>query len=121
MLDLETLSTDSNAVILTIGAVKFDRMNRVQDLRMCNTFYRRIELSSCEEIGLHTSKDTQSWWDSQSKAAKHEVFINKDRVGIHQALCEFVEWFGGSSYIWAHGDDFDCVVLNLCSHLLGKE
>uniref|UniRef100_A0A6C0LWW7 3'-5' exoribonuclease Rv2179c-like domain-containing protein n=1 Tax=viral metagenome TaxID=1070528 RepID=A0A6C0LWW7_9ZZZZ len=112
MLDLETLSTDSNSVILTIGAVRFNREYKVPELSKCDTFYRRIKLGSCEEVGLQTSKDTQEWWDSQSKSARHEVFINKDRVGIHQALCEFVEWFGRSSYIWAHGDDFDCVVLN---------
>ena len=112
MLDIETLSTTPNAVILTIGAVKFSRLSKTDRIHRCNTFYRRVTADSCKEVGLHTSKETREWWATQSSAAKYEALENKDRVSLQKALSEFSEWFRGSKYVWAHGDDFDCVILN---------
>ncbi len=44
MIDIETLSTQSNALILTIGAVKFNRDKNISSLENCDTFYKRINI-----------------------------------------------------------------------------
>ena len=37
----------------------------------------------------------------------------KDRQDIKFVLKEFSEWVGNiNNYIWGHGDDFDCVILD---------
>lgn len=111
MLDLETMSTDSFASILTLGAIKFKRGDPIIPLGNCDSFYRRITFESCQNAGLVSSKDTMDWWNNQSDEARYEAFGNPDRIPLKQALEEFTTWFKGSKKIWAHGDDFDCVIL----------
>ena len=110
MIDLETLSTSPNAVILTIGALKFKRHTRFRSSTL-PSFYRRIEIQSCIDLGLDISSDTEKWWSMQNNKARHEAFEHKDRIPLVQALEELSEWFRGSKYIWSHGATFDCVIL----------
>jgi len=112
MVDIETLSVLPNATILTIGAVKFDRSEVIPELNKCNTFYRRIIHESCASVGLVSSPDTVEWWDKQDVNVKYEAFDNPDRVVLRTALDDFKKWFRGSTKIWGHGDDFDCVILS---------
>ena len=46
MIDLETLSINPSAVILTIGAVKFNRRGNINSLNNKNSFYRRIVIKA---------------------------------------------------------------------------
>lgn len=116
MIDLETLSTSPNAVILTLGAVKFNRTpvnsnSGAPTLDSLNSFYRRIEIESCIAKGLVVSPDTEEWWRSQNSEARHEAMEHKDRIPLVQALKEFSTWFLGSKNVWSHGATFDCVIL----------
>lgn len=111
MIDLETLSVLPNAAILTIGAVKFTRAGPTQLLKETTSFYRRINLQSCIDVGLTVSEDTQKWWDRQSEAVRFEALECKERIGLVQCLNEFSLWFRTAKKIWSHGDDFDCVIL----------
>ena len=52
MIDIETLSTRPNAVILTIGAIKFDRKGPLKKLEEMDQFYVRISKESCELSGM---------------------------------------------------------------------
>ena len=111
MLDLETLSTAPNAVILTIGAVKFSRRGSSTSLDDTDHFYRRIDTRSCVDAGMHICLNTQSWWEQQDGQARHEAFGHEDRIPLVQALKEFNEWFRGTRHLWSHGSSFDCVIL----------
>lgn len=110
MIDLETLSTRSDAVILTIGAVKFDRKEGLDKKLNKDTFYRRVTIGSCRLLKMHISHETYEWWNKQNKEVKEEAF-EKDRVSIQEALQEFVKWFGDCQYVWSHGSGFDIVIL----------
>ena len=111
MIDLETLNTSPDAVVLTLGAVKFKRSGPAQTLKDMDHFYTRIELQSCLDAGLSISQETKAWWDQQSAEARHEALIHKDRIPLKEALLKFRDWFGDSRYIWSHGATFDCVIL----------
>tara|TARA_B100001059_G_scaffold5659_2_gene4768 strand:+ start:10358 stop:10894 length:537 start_codon:yes stop_codon:yes gene_type:complete len=111
MIDLETMSTEPNAVVLTIGAVKFNRRGPKKSLDKLDQFYRRIKIKSCLEAGLHISSETKEWWEMQGDEARYEAFTHKDRVLLVQALKEFSVWFRGARCIWSHGATFDCVIL----------
>ena len=110
MLDLETLSTAPNAVILTIGAVRFSRQDSSPSLDSTDNFYRRIDTRSCVDVGMHICLETQSWWEKQDVQARNEAFVHED-LPLVQALKEFSEWFGGTLHLWSHGSSFDCVIL----------
>ena len=70
MIDLETLATSPDAAILTIGAVRFDPFGRELTDPEMDSFYVRVDLDSCDEIGLVTNDDTIAWWANQSDEAK---------------------------------------------------
>lgn len=105
MIDLETLSTEPNAAILSLGAVTFDIDTRT----LGPTFYRTIE-----DKNGHVSTDTVLWWLSQSKEAR-SVFSEK-RIPLGQALVEFDDWLA-TQYnptevkLWGNGSDFDNIIL----------
>ena len=111
MLDLETLSTRPNAAIVVIGAIKFNRSGPTPSYSTCNSFYRRIEITSCIENKLRIDDDTVKWWKEQDKNIQYETLYHPERIGIKQALIEFSQWMRGATYVWGNGDDFDCTIL----------
>jgi exodeoxyribonuclease VIII len=105
MLDLETLSTRSNATILSIGAVKFTEEDGIVD-----KFYRTVDPRTCKAVGLHVCPDTVEWWSKQSKLARDALM--KDNISISQALDEFAEWYGTKKIpVWGNGAGFDNVIM----------
>jgi hypothetical protein len=122
MLDIETLSTRPNAIILIIGAIKFKRTEKYNEniddkiLNKLDTFYRRITISSCTEVGLIQSKETVNWWESQKDEIKKEAFTDQNRVSLQEALKSFSVWFkegekNSRTLIWGNGSDFDITIL----------
>lgn len=108
MIDIETLSTRNDAVILTIGAVKF---NVNKELDKTKQLYMRINLQSCKDLKMHTDRSTVKWWQEQSKEARYEVFEHPDRIDIKDALVKLAEFVKDGKYIWANSPNFDCVIL----------
>ena len=121
MVDIETLGTKPGSVILTIGAIKFDRSTPVPDLGKMDTFYRRIRTNSCIKIGMTSDRGTELWWSKQDPEIQYEALVAPDRVSIKRALKDFTEWFGDCAHIWSHGDDFDCVLMESAYRLLGQK
>ena len=70
MIDLETLATSPDAAILTIGAVKFDPFGREKDDPKMDSFYVKVDLDSCDELGLVANDDTIAWWATQNLVPK---------------------------------------------------
>lgn len=105
MVDIETGSTESNAVILSIGAVEFD------ELEVIDRFYINVDPESCMKRGLILDGSTFTWWLKQSKEAQKALI--KKQTHIKTALEEFAEWLGKKDnlQIWGNGSDFDNVIL----------
>jgi len=114
MIDIETLSTQSNAVILSIGALKFDRSGDLPaSPEVMDSFYVRVARESCEMLGMHVDPETVQWWAGQNEEIRHEALENtSERLSIKDALLQLTSWIGRSQKIWGHGDDFDCVILS---------
>lgn len=64
MLDIETLGTSADSVILSIGAVIFDTGGIEGD------FYTVVDPVSCLEKGLKIDERTMEWWAEQSEDAQ---------------------------------------------------
>lgn len=111
MVDLETMSTRNHASILVIGAIKFDRNGQNSSLDNMETFYKRIEIDSCKELGLDVDRDTMNWWSTQPDYIYEEAF-KKERVPLKRALSEFSRWFRGCNLIWCQGANFDIPILS---------
>lgn len=105
MIDLETMSTESNASIASIGAVKFSIEEGVID-----TFYCTVDVADCKLQGLHISADTIKWWSRQPKEVLE--MLRKDNLSLKDALTKFSVWYGTTQYpTWGCGADFDNVIM----------
>ena len=105
--DLETLGTVADAVILSIGAVRFDPdSNQIDDAG----FYRSISIDSNLDHKRRIQEDTLIWWMKQPAAAQ-KVFHEPKEI-LETALCDFSDWLGDDkSFMWSNGADFDLPML----------
>ena len=109
MVDLETMSTESNAAILSIGAVKF---NPHIPGEIYESFYVNVDLSSCINAGMHVSGSTVEWWMHPDRAEAREALRATEAVDIGAAITGFMQWFGPVSLpLWGNGATFDNVIL----------
>lgn len=111
MIDLETLDVLPTATILTIGAVKFDPMGDELDEAKMEKFYVKVDIDSCDALGMTVSPSTVEWWGQQSKAAQDDAFDPNGRIPIEQALNELYKFCWGAKRAWSHGVGFDLIIL----------
>ena len=107
MIDLETLGTTADAVILSIGAVKFDlESDKVDD----EGFYGSVSVESNLDANRKISEDTLLWWLKQPAAA--QAVFHEDKLSLEQTLIDLSDWLGDSERIvWSKGANFDIPVL----------
>lgn len=111
MIDLETMGVQADSVILSIGAVTFDK-NGVH-----KEFYCNVDFQSCLDAGMTITNDTFYWWLSQSEKAG--AILSKDRKSITEALNELTSWMkavGMVKGVWGNGASFDNTLLNTSYH-----
>jgi len=118
MLDLETLSTERNAVVVSIGAVVFHP--RAQTLGL--QFYAICgDLNVQQYHGRHISAETFKWWCQQSDAAR-QVFRDPlehepPNSTTDDVLADFSLFYQSAgdnhekAYLWGNGADFDNEIL----------
>lgn len=117
MIDLETLNTTPDSTILTIGAVKFDPFGRELQEPKMDSFYIKVDVDSCDRIGLTTSDDTIAWWANQSKEAQEAAFDPEGRIDIEDAFAQLYKFCWGAKRVWANGSCFDIII---CEHVYRK-
>jgi exodeoxyribonuclease VIII len=106
MIDLETLSTDPRAVILSVGACKFTETTIV------DTFYREVEIQP-QFKNRHISAETLKWWLSQGEEAQR-VFGDADKASLAHVLADLTIFVGADAptiHTWANGASFDLPIL----------
>ena len=123
MVDIETLSTAVNAVVLSIGAVEFDPMSG----KIEREFYHKLDLS--EQENRHIDANTVQWWfkQCQENPVNFELMTkhNREKDGVEFVLYKLGEFInGGTAYaqvraggyeklsIYACDPDFDMAILN---------
>lgn len=118
VLDLETMSTASDAAIVALGAV---RISPTTDVQILDTFYTTINLKSSQRAGGKLDADTVMWWLSQPEEAR-KFLIGDDSILIESALSQFSNWVREQPLegMWGNGSDFDNVVLANSYYRLGK-
>lgn len=117
MLDLETLATDVNAQIVSIGAVKFDKTG------LGSTFYKTILLEDNSSFSVNAQ--TVGFWLKQTKESQEALFFNPQK--IQDVLKDFRDWYEGpwtrdqqeyticfkerGKKVWGNGVNFDNTIL----------
>jgi exodeoxyribonuclease VIII len=119
MLDLETMGIQSNACIISIGAVHFDKAS------LYSEFYTAVSLKSCQDAGLSTDQSTVDWWMRQSVEARM-AWQRDDAPELLDALSQFTQWLrsiGSEKEIcpWGNGADFDLTIISSAHKALGVD
>jgi hypothetical protein len=120
MIDLETLATSPDATVLSIGAVKFDPFGDELNDPQMDSFYLRVDLDSCDRLGLVASDSTIAWWAQQSQEAQDEAFNPEGRVDIVDAMNQLYKFCWGAKRVWSNGAGFDVVIMEHIYRKIGK-
>jgi hypothetical protein len=109
MLDLETLATSPDSVVLTFGAVKFNPFDSEQELD--SGLYFRINVDEQIALGRRVDEGTVAWWGTQNEEVREEALGEHDRVSLEQFTKELNRFVVGADRVWAQGPVFDIVIL----------
>ena len=122
MLDIETWSTKSNAMVISIGAVKFLK----ETFEIVDKFYVGIDPKNASLYGSHIDADTVLWWMQPEQAPARKRFLEEPTHDVGTALEGFQMWmtsipdltypeapdiYWKDSPVWGNGVGFDNVIL----------
>jgi hypothetical protein len=109
MIDIESLDTTPDCVILTIGAVLFDPKGQ--------GIIDKIEIRPTieDQTDIHNRRindATLEWWGKQSPEAIEEAMGDSNRVSFEQAMDQLYKFcWNRSKCAWSNGAPFDIVVM----------
>lgn len=108
MIDIESLDTSPNCVILTIGAVRFDPKGDgiVEKLELRPTIDDQTE-----QYGRSINDATIRWWSTQSPEALEEAMGDQGRIPFREAMEQLYKFCWNQKSVWSHGASFDVVAM----------
>lgn len=107
MCDLETLGTQIDTTILTLGAVHFDPYSDW----FGDTLYLKINMEDQDALGRTVDQSTLDWWAKQDPDIMEEAFSTDGRLGLDYAVEQFHKFAWGCDAIWSHGSVFDVIIM----------
>lgn len=107
-IDIETLGTSPDTVVLTIGGIKF---NPHEDDGLHSEFYYRLDADEQIEMGRSVDEKTLEWWETQPEEVKAEALDPNDRFPVEETLKALNKWLVGVDKIWCQGPVFDIGIL----------
>lgn len=107
-IDLETLDTKPDCVILSLGAVKFDPLSKNEPH---SELYWKLDVDHQTELGRGISDSTMEWWSKQDPKIMEEAFSEDDRTPLETVLKELSKWMNGVDVLWGQGYGFDMTIL----------
>lgn len=125
MVDIETLSTENNALVLSIGAVHFNIEDEDNYDTLDNSVRENLNIQlplsfQYEVLKRHMSLSTVGWWLGQNKAAQlplsehiteaSKVLPHNDEAKLRGALNKFAA-FVKDTNMWGNGATFDNVII----------
>ncbi len=116
MIDLETLSTNPDATILTVGGVKFSPHNSVEPSQ---GMYFRVDVDSQTSMGREVMPETLDWWATQPKEISDEALGDENRISLEEMVKTINKWSVGVDVFWCQGPLFDYAILQNLYKQLG--
>ena len=109
MLDIETLSTRPDAVVLTLGAVKFSPW--ASEVDTDTGLYVRVDVDEQLALDRHVQQDTVEWWGKQAEEVREEALGDANRTSVTELLDQLNKFVVGVDNIWCQGPVFDILIL----------
>jgi len=121
--DVETLGTESNAVLLSLGMVYADFSEDFTYDQLIETgFYVKFDANEQKEMGRTMEKGTIEWWKKQDKEVfDSEVRVKPTDVKLLDGLNQAAEWIASvpgysrkTGTVWTRGSIDDMVLGSVC-------
>lgn len=118
MLDIETLSTRPNSVILTLGGIKFNPWD--SDADQGQGLYVKPGVDEQLSLGRHVQDETVEWWGRQEETVREEAMGIEGRISLDEMLDQLNRFLVGVDNIWCQGPAFDIVILEDLYRQMGR-
>ena len=121
MIDLETLGTGPESVVISIGACAFN----IQTRKIESTFIMVCDIEDQMKRGRKLDAPTLKWWMGQSDGAK-KVFHDQAKPTL-QVLQAFTNWMikgvpaKKDRLVWGNGSHFDISIMESILQQFGIE
>lgn len=125
MIDIETLGTGTDAVVLTIGAMEFCLTD--QEFTVHSKKLITINPRSAQQAGMTIDADTILWWMKQSEEAR-AALTSPLAVSLQLAMERLTEYIVSirakntrqQLNVWGNDPDFDMVRLESAYRMAGQ-
>lgn len=117
MVDIESLHTSPNCVILTIGAVIFDPKGQGVTERL----ELRPTIEDQMELGREIDESTLKWWAKQSPEALEEALGDEGRISFKDCMEQLYKFCWNRRAVWSNGAAFDVVAMETAWIQLGMK
>ncbi len=122
MVDLETMSLQDDAAIMSIGAVPFCPVEGLAP--EAEWFHEKCSLRDNEDAGRHVDGKTVEWWLTQDPEAQLEL-IRGPRKTFGRMIQLFQNWLMMNNsvspkFVWAMPPTFDIVILKNAFAQVGR-
>ena len=107
MLDIETLATTPDAVVMSVGVVKFDPHTGTP----YNKTLWRPDIDEQTARDRHVSESTLEWWAKQPDHIQEDAFSDEGRIPVVEFMKELNRYCVGMEKIWCQGPQFDMLIL----------
>ena len=107
MIDIETLATTPDAVVMSVGAVKFDPHTGTP----YNKTLWRPDIDEQTERDRHVSESTLEWWAKLPQHIQDDAFSEDSRIPVTEFMKELNRYCVGADKIWCQGPQFDMLIL----------
>jgi hypothetical protein len=113
MIDMETLATGTQPVMLTIGACKFDPFGDEVKRSEMEVLYIRLDIDSQVAVGRDVNDDTIDWWGRQTPEAQEEALgdgtPDNPRYTLAEAMDQLYKFCWGAKRVWSNGSVADII------------
>jgi len=123
--DVETLGLESNAVVLSVGAIAFDLSDKERDADLTvNEKYQKYLTNSCfvkfntdnqVTVGRKVEKDALEWWKKQAEIPiKRSLRRTDTDLPVRTGLEQLTQYCNGHKTFWQRGSLDQMIIDNLC-------
>lgn len=109
-LDIETLGTNSDAVVLSIGAC----IVTPDGVQTEGSFYSRVNIQQQIDLGRSITEGTLRFWLDQDRAVQKSTFGYGDGPSIREVVSKLYAWLDvhGFPGVYCKGPQFDAAILD---------
>ena len=119
VLDLETLGSVNNSVILSVGMVAVDSTKDYTfDELIKDGYYAKLDVKSQVDAGRKIHKDTLQWWSEQGEAAQHILKPSPKDMHWSKLREDMISWLTDQGVdthkvkVYSRGSHFDIGLLH---------